>query len=44
LAGEIVADEYAVKEAEPEIVDEPSADIDESRGFNPYDTGVLYKK
>jgi len=44
LTPDIYADEYDVTEAEPEIIDEPSPDFDESRGFNPYDIGVLYKK
>lgn len=27
-----------------EISDEPSLEFDTSKGFNPYDTGSLYKK
>lgn len=41
---DLMPDIYAVEEIGPEVVDEPSQDIDESSEFNPYDTGVLYKK
>ena len=43
---DIVADERAAERASPEVFagDSESPDIDCSRGFNPYDTSVLYKK
>ncbi len=50
LMPDIYAEEFGVKETPLEIVDESSPDIDESSGidksagFNPYDTGTLYKK
>ena len=46
LMPDIYADEYAVEETGPEAVpsNDDSPDINHSRGFNPYDTGVLYKK
>jgi hypothetical protein len=38
---DIYADDDVVTEANFKIVQQPSADGDESAGFNPYDTGVL---
>jgi hypothetical protein len=47
---DIYADEYSVEDTNFKDIDElpPSVDetpgVDSSNGFNPYDTGVLYKK
>jgi len=46
LMPDIYADEDAVKEIGPEAFpsNDESPDINHSSGFNPYDTGMLYKK
>jgi hypothetical protein len=46
LMPDIYAHEYVVEETGPEAVfsKDESPDNDHSSGFNPYDTGVLYKK
>jgi hypothetical protein len=41
---DIYADGDVVTEPDRKILQQPSADGDESTGFNPYDTGVLQKK
>ena len=43
---DIYAEKRSVEETSAEVApsDVKSPDIDHSRGFNPYDTGVLYKK
>ena len=47
---DIYADEHSVEDSISRDIDEslPSVDespgVDSSNGFNPYDTGVLYKK
>ena len=43
---DIYAEKRSVEETSIEVApsDIESPDIDHSRGFNPYDTGVLYKK
>jgi len=44
----VMPDIYAVKHVETvpdlNVIDLSSPDIDESNGFNPYDTAVLHKK
>ena len=43
---DIYAEKRAVEETSIEVApsDVESPDIDYSRGFDPYDTGILYKK
>jgi hypothetical protein len=41
---DIYADGDVVTEPDHKILGRPSIDVDESAGFNPYDTGVLQKK
>lgn len=41
---DIYANEYLVKETEQETVAQSLPKIDNSVGFNPYDTGVFQKK
>ena len=44
LMPDIYADENAVEETDLEVAEETSPVVNESVGFNPYDTGTLYKK
>jgi hypothetical protein len=44
LMPDIYAEENAVEDSASELVDALAPDIEESSGFNPYDTAVLYKK
>ncbi len=44
LMPDIYGDEFVATVEDIEIIDLPSPDIDESNGFNPYDTAVLRKK
>lgn len=49
LMPDIYTDEEAANEPEAdalesETLDEPATEFDTSEGFNPYDTGSLYKK
>ena len=44
LMPDIYADENAVEETDLEVAEESSPDVTESVGFNPYDTGTLYRK
>jgi hypothetical protein len=47
---DIYADEYSAEDADLKYIDALQSSVDEapgvnsSNGFNPYDTGVLYKK
>ncbi len=41
---DIYADEYVATVQDLKVIDLSSPDIDESNGFNPYDTAVLQKK
>jgi len=41
---DIYADENAVEETDLEVAEKTSPVVNESVGFNPYDTGTLYKK
>lgn len=41
---DIDADGDVVTEPDLKILGQPSVDVEESAGFNPYDTGVLQKK
>lgn len=41
---DIYADRHDATEPDLKILDQASPDVDESAGFNPYDTGVLQKK
>lgn len=44
LMPDIYADEDAANDIALEPVDESPLDFDKSKGFNPYDTGSLFKK
>jgi hypothetical protein len=44
LMPDIYADPHAPTVPDLKILDQPMADVDESTGFNPYDTGVFQKK
>ncbi len=44
LMPDICADEHIDTVPNLEVLDPSSPDIDESTGFNPYDTGTLQKK
>ncbi len=44
LTSAIYADERLGKEVDIEVVDWSPPDIDESGGFNPYDTASMFKK
>ena len=41
---DIYADEFAPKDEAFEIAEDQSSSNNETGGFNPYDTAVLYKK
>jgi hypothetical protein len=44
LMPDIYAEGHADTAPRLKILDKPSKDVDESTGFDPYDTGVLQKK
>jgi hypothetical protein len=44
LMPDIYADPHSPTVPDLKILDQPSADVGESTGFNPYDTGVFQKK
>ena len=44
LMPDIYADTHVDVEADLKALDQPTPDIEEPDGFNPYDTGVLQKK
>jgi len=44
LMPDIYADEHVATEPDLKALDQPTPDIEEPDGFNPYDTAVLQKK
>ena len=44
LMPDIYADTHVDVQTNPKALDQPTPDIEEPNGFNPYDTGVLQKK
>jgi hypothetical protein len=41
---DIYSDKDAANDIAPEPVDEAPLDFDKTKGFNPYDTGSLFRK
>lgn len=44
LMPDIYSDKDAANDIAPEPVDEAPLDFDKTKGFNPYDTGSLFRK